>query len=122
MTAETTIECEWSVLTQHPGEAYETITIDHLIADHSRSDGRRAFRQRRLAHSYPKRNAGAVALQPQALYDPGVMMCAAVVPAPMIQAPPILLLSGMPSDAAVAFGTAIVTCRRTVVTSLPCRV
>ena len=37
-------------------------------------------------------------------------MCAVVVPAPMIHAPPILLLSGRPSDAVVAPGTAIVTC------------
>ena len=41
-------------------------------------------------------------------------MCAVDVPAFIIQAPPILLLSGRPGDAAVAPGTAIVTCRRTL--------
>src|SRR5436189_232669 len=49
------------------------------------------------------------------------MMWAPSVPAPMIQAPPILLLSGMPSEVAVAPGTEMVTCRRELAMSVPLR-
>ena len=46
----------------------------------------------------------------------------AALPAPMIHAPPILLLSGKPSEAAVAPGTATVMCTRPVASSLPLNV
>jgi hypothetical protein len=42
----------------------------------------------------------------------GVMMCALVLPASMIHAPPCLGLSGSPIDAVVAPGTATVVCVR----------
>ena len=50
------------------------------------------------------------------------MMWAPSVPAPMMYAPPILLLSGSPNVAVVAPGTEMVMCVRTVVASLPDRV
>ena len=48
-------------------------------------------------------------------YSPGVIRCAVEVPGFMIHTPPALPLSGKPSDAVVAPGTAIVIWRRGVV-------
>lgn len=50
---------------------------------------------------------------------PGIMICAVDVPAPMIHAPPSLLLSGSPNDCAVPNGTATVVCDRVVSLSAP---
>ena len=50
------------------------------------------------------------------------MMCAVDVPAFMIHAPLILLLSGKPSDAALAPGSAIVMCILALVWSAPASV
>src|SRR5580704_11337102 len=52
-------------------------------------------------------------------YSPGVMRCAVVVPAFMIQTPPDLLSLGNPSEAVVAPGTAIVMWFRVCSASAP---
>src|SRR5208282_5995897 len=62
--------------------------------------------QDRSAHPRHTTNSDSVA------YSPGVMRWAVEVPAFMIHTPPDLLLSGNPSDAVVAPGTAIVMCAR----------
>src|ERR1700736_3584013 len=56
-----------------------------------------------------------------ALYCPGIMRWAVVVPAFMIHAPPCLLLSGSPVDCVVAPGTATVVCARACSRSAPIR-
>ncbi len=47
-------------------------------------------------------------------YSPGVIKCAVVVPAFMIQTPPPLPFSGSPTVACVAPGTAMVMCVRAI--------
>src|SRR3954466_15136848 len=70
----------------------------------SRSSG--GYRRARVMAIGLDEGAGPIAIE--GIYSPGVIRWAVVVPGFMIQTPPSVPVSGSPSDALVAIGTAIV--------------